>query len=902
MMARSTNTSPVGVGRAMSVSRGLALIAVIAVIADNFGAVSLAPQLSRSALAATEASNTPTLESDVEFSISGRTTEVGVPITLQVTVRDAAEHAAPTLPNADGTWEFRILPGRNRSESVSIINGRTTRSITETYRIEVTAAKEGIFPLPPIRVVADGTEYSTPPVDIEVKAGAPVGDLASAVVESSSPSVWLGQATSLELVLTLRAPAETPNGRPLSAADMWSCIDLRSSEWGPFTESMMRLVQASRVPHAQVIPRGGETHYVYRLPVEFFADKSGVPDLSAVRIRVNYPLELATQRTLFGTRLVVSKERPITLEPTIEGLEVLPLPAEGRPASFTGAVGDFEVLASARPAAAAVGDPITLTFVVKDRGGTSQLQSVAPPNLAATPGLAENFDIPDAIGGGTVQGDVKVFTQTLRPLHADVSFIPPIEFSWFNPERAAYQVATTAPIPIDVRESESMDRDAIVGRAIGDGTAAPREALTREPAGAAGRHDWRVDALLSTHAPLSTFTLATVVATPPILCAAIALVVGMRRRAAAHPAVGRRKKALPRARAALASGDPERAIAGLVEDRTDACTGTLTPGDVASALRAAGAATEADEAREILDACAAARFASRGLDRTILDRTSQLLPRIARQLLLGLAVLAGVTGSALAADPSVIDAAQAVTASPAEALAAAHDAFDEAEHLAPTSPEAARIAYGRAATLYQRAIDAGASSAPLYLDLGNALQGAGDAARARAAFVAGRRLDPGDARLRQALRGPMGAPTSTAERLMEDSRTSWQSIPTSLRWGLACASWLALWAAVAAGVLLRWRTGIPWRLTITVASVVSVAGLATILVDRMDMPGASVAVVSADGAALRTGNGESFARVPGPDVPVASIVNVVDERPAWVLVQVAGGREGWIPATSIVRP
>src|SRR5690606_34729625 len=45
-------------------------------------------------------------------------------------------------------------------------------------------------------------------------------------------------------------------------------------------------------------------------------------------------------------------------------LEVLPLPEQGRPAEFTGLIGEFRFEAQAAPTEVSVGDPITLTIRV----------------------------------------------------------------------------------------------------------------------------------------------------------------------------------------------------------------------------------------------------------------------------------------------------------------------------------------------------------------------------------------------------------------------------------------------------------------------------------------------------------------------------------------------------------
>ena len=49
-------------------------------------------------------------------------------------------------------------------------------------------------------------------------------------------------------------------------------------------------------------------------------------------------------------------------------MHIHPLPAEGRPENFTGAIGQFQVKGDAQPATVAMGEPVLLTFSVAGVG------------------------------------------------------------------------------------------------------------------------------------------------------------------------------------------------------------------------------------------------------------------------------------------------------------------------------------------------------------------------------------------------------------------------------------------------------------------------------------------------------------------------------------------------------
>jgi hypothetical protein len=129
-------------------------------------------------------------------------------------------------------------------------------------------------------------------------------------------------------------------------------------------------------------------------------------------------------------------------------LDVAALPTQGRPPSFSGAVGRFDVSASATPAQLRAGEPIALELRVTGQGSFDRLD---------TPGLAESDDWKTYAPSGKQADDkTKVFTQALVPKHAGVSAIPPIAISYFDPDAARYVTSATQAIPVDVAPGASI--------------------------------------------------------------------------------------------------------------------------------------------------------------------------------------------------------------------------------------------------------------------------------------------------------------------------------------------------------------------------------------------------------------------------------------------------------------
>ncbi|MGH7504083.1 MAG: BatD family protein, partial [Longimicrobiales bacterium] len=95
-------------------------------------------------------------------------------------------------------------------------------------------------------------------------------------------------------------------------------------------------------------------------------------------------------------------------------LTVLPLPADGRPDSFTGAVGRFTVRAELQPSQLAVGDAATLTVEVRGKGNVKALPPPRLPELRAVEVYPPSEDARSETADGVIRG-LKRFSWVLIP-------------------------------------------------------------------------------------------------------------------------------------------------------------------------------------------------------------------------------------------------------------------------------------------------------------------------------------------------------------------------------------------------------------------------------------------------------------------------------------------------------
>ncbi len=128
---------------------------------------------------------------------------------------------------------------------------------------------------------------------------------------------------------------------------------------------------------------------------------------------------------------------------------VEPLPVEGVPGGFLGAIGRFEVRAEADRELVKEGETLRLTFHVQSSGDS---------NLETIPALRL-----DDLQGFHVYGQTEsrapgrlTATYEIAPTGSAFSAIPPIRWAYFDPAPPGrYAVATTPPIPLKVVTKEA---------------------------------------------------------------------------------------------------------------------------------------------------------------------------------------------------------------------------------------------------------------------------------------------------------------------------------------------------------------------------------------------------------------------------------------------------------------
>jgi hypothetical protein len=379
---------------------------------------------------------------------------VGDRLVLTIAVTGASEVRDPDLGDLDG---FR-LDHTSRSQSINMVNFKVTRSLNLQYVL--TAVKEGEYELGPFAVSTGKEAYVTDPVKVRVVKGqAPQGgqvdpdrveekDLVRVSASVDRTRAYVGQQITHTVKFAYRVRMlSSPQYVPADHTGFWY------EELG------------STGPEVEVID--GVKYYVIYLRTAYFPISSG--DFTIGKSGIRYVVQdtdpfSRDPFSIFGRDPFGRRGRESVGETRAIDIEVLPLPEEGRPEGFTGAVGRFDMRVTPSSRTLRTGESLTLSVKISGRGDIKSIRDLEVPEFqdfrVFAPKARESADVQRLRVGG-----VKTFDLVLVPQRPGKFTLEGFEFSYFDPELGEYVTETADPIEIEVGEGEEALTGIIPGGA-----------------------------------------------------------------------------------------------------------------------------------------------------------------------------------------------------------------------------------------------------------------------------------------------------------------------------------------------------------------------------------------------------------------------------------------------------
>lgn len=544
----------------------------------------------------------------------------GDALTLTVEVRGTSPSGVED-PDLSGLADFTIAHGPALSTSTSMVwsGGQASSSTSKQFTYVLFPKRRGTLTIPSLPIRVAGRARQTDPIVIEVVEGrvhqtAPGNargrrQLGGGAREAAEPAgevyveaqadrkeAWVGEQVLVTYkIFTQMDLVELPSPQQLpSYTGFWV-------EEIPFDP---------RSSIRRVTLKGKEFLEVTLMKKAIFPTTSG--DLTIDETVFGVPIKIRGADPFDSifftpTRTLMRKSQPITVH-------VKPLPGQGRPASFAGAVGRFTLTVNADRENARVNDALGLKVVVK---GTGNIRTVGEPLLPPLPDYKKydpKVDEKREITKDRLAG-TKTWDYVLTPLAPGHQDIPPIRFSFFDPAKGAYVETSSQPLPVAVQRGD--------GTTVAAGPSGARREVTAF--GRDVRYIKPVAALSDRSTPFHRSALFIALLVAPV-AANMGLLVYVRRRehnfmnagaVRGRRAPGFARRRLRQARHLLHPGksrefhaEVAHAVSGYLGDKLGVSASGLTHGMIQELLAARGVdeATRTDVAR-CLERCDYAGFA-----------------------------------------------------------------------------------------------------------------------------------------------------------------------------------------------------------------------------------------------------------------------------------------------------
>jgi hypothetical protein len=398
---------------------------------------------------------------DISVVLSPDRPEVGLVMAMVVTVSGAegADCDLLGVPEIDGARiTFRGTPSTQKIEVG--IDGRVRSSLTTRWQFELVPERAGELVLPPIRFNCRGTELETAAQRLTVASSSLREGLVSLEVQPSVQELWAGQIVDVDVVASIHPDAEKRiprGGLELSLPWLSGVPGLHPRDIpNPNCRAVFPMPVnggSAEVPLCQVreIVNGG-LRLVLRTRIPMLATEAGLVMLPGSRFSVRLVMESRRERDpFFGgmlNRSSVVPTRVLIADALAEGALIMvnPTPVEGRPDSFTNAVGRFTFVGSAGPASLSVGESCNLKLSLRADG-----QEGTNLDLVEWPAFEKQLEDFRLFGKDESKGpNTRALAFELSPKNAGVTEIPALEFGFFDTRSGTYETRTVGPFPLDV--------------------------------------------------------------------------------------------------------------------------------------------------------------------------------------------------------------------------------------------------------------------------------------------------------------------------------------------------------------------------------------------------------------------------------------------------------------------
>ena len=376
----------------------------------------------------------------VSFVAKPSKTKLGVNERLRVDFvmnKDGDNFSEPSFEN------FTVVGGPNQSISTSWVNGK--RSYSKTYSYFLAPKKRGTFKIDQATIEIEGETYKTNPITITVTAAVDkpknpndpdyIADQnIHLVAEVSKTNPYLNEAITVVYKLYV-----SPN----TGVDNWREID--NPRYNDFWSQNID-VKGLKIQNGTY--KGEEYRYVVLRKTVLYPQKTGKLNIEPLTLDISVQVP-TNSRDIFGRRLMKSVHK--TVAAGNRTINVKPLPTEGKPLNFSGAVGAFSFKVNSNKNELKATEALQVEVEVSGKGNLKlfELPKLTLPSSLEVYEPEHKENVSTNLGG--MQGRI-LDSYTVVPTYQGKYPIPGITFTYFDLKSKSYKTITSDELLINVTE------------------------------------------------------------------------------------------------------------------------------------------------------------------------------------------------------------------------------------------------------------------------------------------------------------------------------------------------------------------------------------------------------------------------------------------------------------------
>jgi hypothetical protein len=390
---------------------------------------------------------------EIHLNATVNRTTIGVndPLNFQLVMtgntRSLPDVDLPTFDN------FRIISGPSQSTQFSMVNGKI--SVSKTYSLTLLPRRTGKLIIPPVVVKHNGKTYASQPIVITVLQNSPHVSNNKATEDDNSEDLFIRTELSKNKVYV---------GDQVNVSfKVYFRKSIRNPDFVKLPETVGFWVEEFEVPQnipvSQEVFNGRQYSVAEVKKMALFPTKPGKLQITPLQMSVDV-VERRQRRDPFSvfddffddplgrTVRKVIASKPITIE-------VLPLPEAGKPANFSGLVGNLNMTVSIDKTDVETNEAITYKIKLSGTGNLKTLNDLPvkfPPSFEVfNPKISDDVNRRSA---------TLYFTREIEYVlipRAPGSFrIEPLEVSFFDPTTNKYRTLRSQEYLVEVRKGDQL--------------------------------------------------------------------------------------------------------------------------------------------------------------------------------------------------------------------------------------------------------------------------------------------------------------------------------------------------------------------------------------------------------------------------------------------------------------